>query len=139
VEAGEIRTLTALLVSSLVHGDAGTAARTYANDALLLTPTARLIHGQAEIEGYWRAGIALGLSSVEFENRVLEAVGASIVEVGRYAVSMSPDLADAAVDRGTYVVLHAQDPDGSWRRAVDVFNPDASSPARRTDDKEESR
>lgn len=139
MEESEIKNLTALLASSLVQGDAGSAARLYADDARLLAPTADLIHGQTEIEGYWRAGIALGLSSIKFENQILETVGTSIVEVGRYAVSVGVAAGHPAVDRGTYVVLHTQKADGSWQRAVDVFNPDEPNPARHTDRKEESR
>ena len=85
---GEIQEATAALVRSLEAGDA-TAAGVYADDAKLLAPTAALIHGRAEIEAYWRTGIALGLTAVEFERRVLAAVGGNVVEIGRYAVSVN--------------------------------------------------
>jgi hypothetical protein len=42
-----------------------------------------------------------------------------------------------AVVHGSYVVLHTQADDGSWRRAVEVFNPDGPATARRTICKEE--
>jgi ketosteroid isomerase-like protein len=124
VEEDVIRGMTTLLVSSLVRGDAGSAASVYADDATLLAPTADLIHGQAEIERYWRAGIALGISSVEFESEVLETVGERVVDVGRYTVSVGAAQSEAGVDRGIYVVLHLRRADGSWRRVVDVFSPD---------------
>jgi ketosteroid isomerase-like protein len=139
VQEGEIRKLTALLASSLAQGDSGTAASVYTADAKLLAPTADLLHGQAEIEGFWRAGVTVGVSAVEFASELLQPVGTSFVEVGRYAVLIRAARWDPTVDRGTYVVLHAQNADGSWRRAVDVFNPDEPSPARRTDRKEELR
>lgn len=136
---GEIRDTTAALVGSLQRGNAATAAGVYAEDATLLAPTAELIRGRAEIEAYWQAGIALGLSSVEFERQVLESVGAEVVEVGRYAVSVDVDRSERVVDRGTYLVLHTQIADGSWHRTVDVFKPDEPSPARRDELKEEQK
>lgn len=132
-----IKGMTALLASSLVQGDAGSAASVYADDAALLAPTADLIHGQAEIERYWRAGISLGFSSVEFESEVLETVGDRVVEIGRYAVSVGGAHTEAGADRGIYVVLHLRSADGSWRRAVDVFSPDEPATAGRPDHKEE--
>jgi ketosteroid isomerase-like protein len=138
VEEGAINGMTARLASSLVRGDAGAAASFYAADAKLLAPTADLIHGRTEIERYWRAGITLGLSSVEFESQVLETVGNRVVEVGRYAVSVGAAHTEAGSDRGIYVVLHLRSADGSWRRAVDVFSPDEPPTARCSDHKEES-
>lgn len=110
---GEIREATAALVRSLERGDAATAARVYADDATLLAPATELIQGRAEIEAYWRAGVALGLAAVEFERQVLETVGGSVVEVGRYAVSVNVARTGLVVDRGTYLVLHRQIADGS--------------------------
>jgi ketosteroid isomerase-like protein len=136
---GEIEEATAALVRSLEHGDATTAAGVYADDAKVVAPAAELIQGRAQIEAYWRAGIALGLSAVEFERQVLEAVGGSVVEVGRYAVSVNVARAGRIVERGTYLVLHSQIADGSWRRTVDVFNPDEPSTTRHKDRKEEPR
>jgi ketosteroid isomerase-like protein len=136
---GEINKATATLVRSVEQGNAETAARVYADDATLLAPAAELMHGRAEIEAYWRTGIALGLSAVEFECRVSEAVGGGVVEVGRYAVSVNAARVGRVVDRGTYFVLRRQVADGSWRRTVDVFNPDEPSTTRHNDRKEEPR
>jgi hypothetical protein len=38
---------------------------------------------------------------------------------------------------GTYLVLHTQAADGSWRRAVEVFNPDEPATVCRDLQKEE--
>jgi hypothetical protein len=102
-------------------------------------PAGDLIQGRAEIEAYWRAGIALGLSAVAFECQMLAALSGSVVEVGRYALSVKATRVRPVVDRGTYLVLHSQIVDGSWRRTVDVFNPDEPSTTRHKDRKEEPR
>ena len=94
------------------------------------------VEGMAEIEAYWRAGLDLGLAEVAFDRRVLEDV-AGVLELGRYAIAMSDRAAARSVEHGSYLVLHTQTDDGSWRRAVEVFNPDGPASARRSPGKEE--
>jgi ketosteroid isomerase-like protein len=133
----EILAETAALVSALERGDVAGAGDVYADGARLLASSAALIQGRPEIEAYWRAGIDLGLSGLAFERRVLEEIGGSVLELGRYAVSVQGDSSAPAVERGSYLVLHKQTADGLWRRAVEVFNPDELKPARRNVEKEE--
>jgi uncharacterized protein (TIGR02246 family) len=110
----------AALAAALARGDASGAAALYSDDGKLLTPAARLISGREEIEAYWREGIGFGLSSLELEALDVQVVGDGLaIEIGRYAL----DVRDGS-DAGKYVVLHRLQADGTWRRAVDVFNPD---------------
>ncbi len=114
---------TTVLVDAVRRGDAAAAGSAYATDAKLLAPAPELVQGCAEIEAYWRAGIAIGLSAITFESDVLQRIEAGIVEAGRYAVYVDDAGGRTVAERGTYLVLHKQAPDGSWRRAVDVFDP----------------
>ncbi len=116
------------LATAIASGDAAGAAALYMADARLLAPAAELIAGRGEIEAYWRTGISLGLSSLQLEPLEIEVLGAAAVEIGRYTVSL-----EWRIERGMYLVLHRQQSDGSWRRAVDVFNPDGPRAARRFD------
>ena len=111
---------TATLAEALARGDAAAAASLYADDGRLLTSASELLSGRAEIEEYWRTGIAFGLSRLELKPIELRVTGRIAIEIGRYAVAL--DAADV-VERGKYVVLHRLQPDGTWRRGVDVFNP----------------
>lgn len=47
-----------------------------------------------------------------------------VVEIGRYGVSVEVERATKVDEHGTYLVLHRQVADGSWQRALDVFDPD---------------
>ena len=114
-----IRKSTTALADALARGDAAGAAALYADDGRLLTPAAELITGRRQIEAYWREGIGFGLSSLELETLDVQVVGGVAVEIGRYTLAVRDES-----DAGKYVVLHRQQPDGTWRRAVDVFNPD---------------
>jgi ketosteroid isomerase-like protein len=122
----EIAHSRAALTDALGAGDAALAAAAYAADGRLLSPAAELVRGRSEIEAYWRAGIAVGLSRLELQTLDLEVLGGVAIEVGRYVLELGP-----TTDRGKYLVLHRRQADGAWRRAVDVFNPDAPGAARR--------
>ena len=78
-----LREARSALAAALAGGDVAAAGACYAEDAQLLTPVAGLIQGRKSIEEYWGTGIALGLSSVCFEARRVERLGARQVEVGR--------------------------------------------------------
>lgn len=112
------------LAAALVRGDVAAAGACYADDARLLTPAAGLIEGRRAIEEYWGTGIALGLSSVSFEPRRVERLGARRVEIGRYRVAVETEPTEARSEHGTYLVLHRRAVDGTWQRAVDVLDPD---------------
>jgi len=124
-----VRDATAAFAEALCRGDASSAAALYAADGKLLTAAAELINGRREIEEYWRAGIAMGLSTVELRASELQVTGRTAVEVGRYVLVLHGD-GGAVTDRGKYLVLHRREPDGSWRRAIEVFNPDVPEQAR---------
>jgi ketosteroid isomerase-like protein len=111
---------TQALRAALARGDARAAAALYAHDGKLLSPAAELFAGRRDIEGYWRAGIALGLSGLEVDGVELESSDGLAVETGRYVLAGGP----LVLERGKYLVLHRRQADGTWRRAVDVFNPD---------------
>jgi uncharacterized protein (TIGR02246 family) len=117
---------TAGLADALRAGDAARAAAAYTADGTLLTPAAELVRGRSEIESYWRAGIAVGLTGLGLETLELQVADAVAIELGRYVLELGAD----RLDRGKYLVVHRREADGSWRRAVDVFNPDAPQPAR---------
>jgi uncharacterized protein (TIGR02246 family) len=115
---------SAAFVAALKDGDAKAACTVYADDARLLAPSAELMQGRDAIEAFWRAGLEAGIAEVELETIELERHDGLAYEIGRYALWLRP-LDDAAVvDRGKYVLVHERQRDGSWRRAVEMFNPD---------------
>jgi ketosteroid isomerase-like protein len=107
------------LVSAVNRGDAAAAAELYESGAWLLSPSAELIAGRCEIEAYWRAGVAVGVDRVELRPDEVRVVDGVAIEIGRYVIGTG-----VLADTGKYAVLHRRQDDGTWRRAVDVFNPD---------------
>lgn len=115
-----------LLASALTRRDAAAAAALYADDGRLLTSAEQLI-GRKQIEGYWQAGITLGLSHVELTPTEVRVDDRVAVEVGRYELTLDSAFVTPATERGSYFVLHHRDDDGSWRRLVDLFNIDPAT------------
>jgi uncharacterized protein (TIGR02246 family) len=115
-----VRRSSSELTTALVAHDAAAAAALYADDAMLLAPSAALIAGRGDIEAYWGAGVAVGLVGIELTPIDVRVIGAVAVEVGRYELSVRN-----GGETGKYCVLHRRQTDGVWRRTVDVFNPDA--------------
>lgn len=111
-------------IAALEGGDAKAASRVYTQEARLLPPSAELLRGREAIEAFWRAGLDAGISDVELETLELERRDGLAYEIGRYALGLKPSDGGPLVDRGRYVLVHARQPDGSWQRAVEMFNPD---------------
>jgi len=118
------------LTDALARGDAPAAADLYAYDGKLLSPSAELIRGRLDIEAYWSAGIAFGLSCLELDPFDVEVADGLAIEIGRYVLAVAREGDVRARESGKYLVFHRQDGDGRWRRAVDVFNPDVPAAAR---------
>jgi uncharacterized protein (TIGR02246 family) len=111
--------------AALRAGDAVAAATVYADDATLLAPSADLLEGRAAIERFWRTGLETGIAGVELVVLNLRRQGDVVLEVGQYALHATPDSGGPVVDRGRYLVVHHVEPDGHWRRAAEMFSPDA--------------
>lgn len=122
----DLAAATPALSAALARGDAGAAAALYAADGKVLTPAVELIAGRADIEAYWRAGLAAGLTRVELRTFELQQGPGIALEFGRYVLGS----ATGTPEEGKYVVLHRQEADGTWSRLVDVFNPDAPDTVR---------
>jgi uncharacterized protein (TIGR02246 family) len=129
----------AAFVAALTDGDAKAASAVYADDARLLAPAAELLQGREAIEAFWSAGLDAGVSGVELEALEVERDGRFAYEIGRYALRLKLAEGGTVVDRGKYVLVHERQEDGSWRWAVEMFNPDvppATTDGRRNESEE---
>ena len=115
----------AAFVAALERGDAQGVAAVYTDAATLIPPGAGLVQGREAIEAFWREGIESGITNAELESLELVPHGGLTHEIGRYALRLDPADGEAVVDRGTYLVLLARQSDGSWRRVIEMFSPNA--------------
>jgi len=129
----------AAFMSAVRRGDARAASSVYTDEARLVAPSAELIRGRRAIEAFWQAGVGAGLCGIELETIELAQVGRLAYEIGRYALRLRPADGGSVVDRGKYLLVHERQPDGSWLRAVEMFNPDAPPEARQQREEKEKR
>jgi uncharacterized protein (TIGR02246 family) len=108
--------------AAAARGDPGGMAAVYADDAELLPPDTEPLRGREGIERFWRGGIEMGICGIELETLSLQASDGVAFEVGRWTLRIEPDCGETEADVGKYVVVHRRQPDGSWRRAVEIFN-----------------
>ena len=114
----------AAFVAALTGGDATAAAAAYAVRARLLPPAAGLLRGRHAIEAFWKAGLDAGRLDVAFQSIELAAHAGLACEIGSYSIRITAPDGVRALDRGKYVLVHERGPDGTWLRAVHMFNPE---------------
>jgi uncharacterized protein (TIGR02246 family) len=115
--------------AALSSRDAAAAAKVYTHDATLVAPAADVMRGRPAIERFWRTGVEAGIEQVELAVLELQLRGDVAFEVGRYALHLAPESGGSIVDRGRYLVVHRIEADGRWRRAAEMFSPDAAPAA----------
>jgi ketosteroid isomerase-like protein len=62
------------------------------------------------------------MADIELEPVELRTRGLLAYEVGRYRLSVQPTDGPTVVERGHYVQLHEQQPDGTWQRAFELYS-----------------
>jgi ketosteroid isomerase-like protein len=109
-------------VAAAARGDAAGMAAVYAADAELLAPDTEPLRGRESIERFWQGGIEMGICAIDLETLALEASDGIAYEAGRWTLRMGPACEEPTNEPGKYVVLHRRQADGTWRRAVEIFN-----------------
>jgi ketosteroid isomerase-like protein len=99
-------------------------ADAYTPDATLLAPSSDLFQGRNAIAEFWRAGVDAGVADASFDPVSLERSDGIAYELGRYTLKLQPAEGGEVFDHGSYVVVHRRDPDGKWRRALEMLSPD---------------
>ena len=114
-----MRKTNALFNSKVVEGqDVAGLDRVYTREARVLPPGAAMLEGREQAKGFWKEAIkALGLKSARLTTVDAEAIGDSVVEIGR---------AELLVGSGQTVtvkyVVHWKQEDGDWKWHVDIWN-----------------
>jgi ketosteroid isomerase-like protein len=132
VDGSAIAQTTADFVTALRGGNAAAASAVYADDAQLLAPSAELFAGREAIAAFWRAGPESGIAEVELEQLTLEGAESVAWEIGRYSFRLEPADGQPVAEHGKYLLVHARQADGTWGRAVEMFNPDTPPETRGT-------
>ena len=111
-------------VAALGRGDPAAAAEVYCADGRLLLPSTGPLDGRPAIEAFWRAGLDAGMSAIELLPQSVNVDRTFACEVGTYILRSTPRDEASVTEHGRYLIVHRVEPDGAWRRALEVYAPE---------------
>ncbi len=120
---GEITEANKGFMEAFNNGDASALAKNYTSNAKLFPSNSDVIEGQEAIEGFWNAGLSMGLKKIVLETVTAESYGNFAIEEGRYKTYAE---GDQIVGQGKYIVTWKKE-DGQWKLHKDIWN--TSNPA----------
>jgi len=129
-EKAAVETATAALHQALRTNNAGVFL-SYIDDSVIMAPPGEPpVKGKDALRRWYQAFLAkYRTSSLSLTDKEVFVGDGWAVEFGRFEWRLAPtDGAAAVVDRGTYMQVWKQQPDGQWRFAREVWNSSPPSP-----------
>jgi uncharacterized protein (TIGR02246 family) len=118
----EVNAVAQAFHDGVANRDAGALAGLYADDGRFLPPGMEPCEGPAEIRAAMQQLLDMGASSLDIEPLDVREAGNFTIDYGRYTLGFEPPGADPMTQVGKYVVVHAEQADGSTKIAFDIFN-----------------
>jgi ketosteroid isomerase-like protein len=103
-------------------GDPKAVGALYTEDAIVMPPNNEMIRGRPGTEGFWGAAIKKGVRDAILTTVELRQFGNEIHEIGNYALKIQPEGQKPFEDKGKYVVIWKQEPEGKWKLHRDIWN-----------------
>lgn len=103
-------------------GDPAAVGALYTEDAILMPPNNEMIRGRHGTEGFWGAAIKMGVRDAVLKPVELNQVGNEVHEIGNYALKIQPEGQKPFEDKGKYVVIWKQEPEGTWKLHRGIWN-----------------
>jgi ketosteroid isomerase-like protein len=112
-------------------GDAATAAKVYATDAILMPPNGSPVNGQSAIGDFWQGAYKNGVRNVALTTTEFETHGSYAHELGTYQLEVrGADGNIVARDNGKYMVLWKRNANGQWQWYRDIYNSSVAAPTK---------
>lgn len=106
-------------VSKFNQGDIHDAAQVFTSDARSFPLGFPQVDGQAALADFWSmTTIKLGVTGVQLHTTALEEHGGTAYEEGHFVLSTRKGV----LDKGNYLVVWKQQPDGTWKWHRDFWN-----------------
>lgn len=106
------------------RGSAGGVADCYTAGAQLLPANVGPIVGRENIQGFWQAVMDMGIKAARLETIELDALGETVIEVGKYTLLSGRD---QILDAGKYLVVWKPE-QGQWRLHRDIWTTSMPTP-----------
>jgi uncharacterized protein (TIGR02246 family) len=111
--------------------DVEKAVSFYADDAMQMPDNGPLVKGKDNIRAGWQKMLALPGPGLTFVTTGVEVArsGDLAYEYGTYDFATQNKQGKITDEQGKYIVVWKKQPDGSWKVAADIDNPDAPAVA----------
>ena len=120
-----IDSANARFATAMTTGDTATLAGTYGDDAILMPPGQKAVHGRADIaKTFAGMGAQAKISDAKLTTTDLIVSGDYAMETGTYEMTVTPKGAKAVKDAGKYETVWKKQPDGGWKLIRDIWNSD---------------
>jgi uncharacterized protein (TIGR02246 family) len=98
--------------------DAAGLAALYTKGGQVLPPNSDFVTGREAIQGFWQAGMDMGLRRAKMDIVEVEGRGKTAIEVSKYTLYAEGDV---VADQGKYMVVWKRKK-GGWKLHRDIFN-----------------
>jgi len=116
IEEGNVK-----LLDALRKGDASAAAKMYTEDACAMPTGSVMVKGRENIKALWGSVIEGGLKDAKLTTAEVVGEGDTVTEMGEYWMKLQPEGQEAMEDKGKYVVVWKNTPEG-WKLHWDIWN-----------------
>jgi ketosteroid isomerase-like protein len=112
-------------IAALTKADVAALSSFYADDAVVLVPNAKAMHGRAEIDkGNADMLGTMSVTSLKLSTTDIITTGPYTIETGTYEQTLQPKTGKAIHDVGKYVVVWKQQAGGGWKIVREIYNSD---------------
>jgi len=115
-------------IAAATKGDVGAIGSFYTDDAAVLTPNAKAVHGRAEIDkGNTQMLSTTKITALKLSTDDVQISGDFGVETGSYEQTLTPKTGKPMHDVGKYLLVWKRQADGSWKILREAYNTDLAA------------
>lgn len=114
----EIRQVNDEFETHFEQGDAAALASLYTRRAMLLPAGMEPVQGTDKIESFWRVGMNMGMKQLKLKTTDVEELADTAIELGTYTVFGAQH---QVLDQGKYLVVWKEE-QGRWKLHQDIWN-----------------
>src|SRR5439155_8419121 len=112
-------------IEAATKGDVAALSGFYTNDAIVLAPNAKAVHGRAEIDkANTQMFSTTKVTALKLSTEDVQVAGDLGVETGAYEQTLTPKTGKPMHDVGKYIVVRKRQADGSWKLFREIYNTD---------------
>ncbi len=116
--------------ASMMGGDMDKPLSFYDTDGLEMPPNMEVAKGKDAVKAIQTQMMSSGakITAVQFTPTEMQAGGNVGYEVGTYTMTIDVPKMGVVSDKGKYITLWNQKPDGSWKLKAEIWNSDMPMP-----------